>query len=107
MDKMTATNTSVDAANRARSRQEVESFKAERPERYFAYMGTGTVCAGSNVTTWMGDKLGTVQLGARAWRSNFGDRRVSFHMRAITGDVYSGIAFIDAGDYCRLRKIKS
>lgn len=59
----------------------------------------------ARVKVWTGDMLGFGTCG-KVYRSNFGDRRASINVM-IAGEHYSGTAYIDAGDYCRLRRCKS
>lgn len=88
--------------NRLTSAFEVAMFCEDPPDRYFAYMGR----KGDTVTTWMGDVLGTIVSRGREWHSNLGDRRVPFRMRGVNGRTYSGVEYLDAGDYVRLRLVK-
>lgn len=101
--------TTVDERNAETSRQEVADFMAEVPERYFAYHRNPrnlTHPMGSEIVTWMGDRLANVVSTGAPYRSNFGDRRQSFRARGINGAMYSGVAYLDAGDYVRMRKVK-
>lgn len=66
------------------------------------------VCSGCmvQVHVWTGDVLGKGRVTSlAAWRSNFGDRRVNIRVK-IADCWYAGTAFLDAGDYCRLRRCK-
>jgi hypothetical protein len=56
------------------------------------------------VSVWTGARLGAGQVN-RVYRSNFGDRRASIQV-TIAGETYSGTAYLDAGDYCRLQRVK-
>lgn len=57
------------------------------------------------VSVWTGAALGHGRVN-KVWRANFGDRRASVRVR-IAGCDYAGTAFLDAGDYCRLRKVRA
>jgi hypothetical protein len=85
------------------SAAEVAAFIAEKPARYFAYRVDGE----SKITTWTGEKLGHIQSAGKVYHSNFGDRRMSVRALGVNGVVYSGVAYLDAGDYVRLRAVKS
>lgn len=100
--------TTVDERNRATSAQEVADFKTDPPERYFAYHSGGTLShVGHDIVTWMGDNLAHVTERFPVYRSNFGDRRQRFRAVGINGCTYSGTAYLDAGDYVRIRKVKA
>lgn len=109
---MPATRT-TDERNAETSRLEVEAFKAESPARYFAYHAPARLSelrsteVATRIVTWMGDDLGRITSRGAVYRSNFGDRRQAFRMHAINGATYSGVAYLDAGDYVRLRRVKS
>lgn len=101
--------------NHNRSLLEVEQFKTDVPERYFAYVRLweplmGNAQLNSNrygeVTTWMGDFLGGIYWIGREFRSNMGDKRIPIRVRGINGRSYSGTYFKSAGDYARLRLLK-
>lgn len=104
----TDTQSDVDKRNAETSRKEVEAFKTEKPEKYFCYIRAKETRYGASgeATTWTGDKLGDVQFGV-TWRDNFGGQRVSLRVYAINGCTYSGTFFISAGDYARLKKVKT
>lgn len=105
-------------------RGKLEQFRvlAAPPERLFAYFRlvdiTGEQDSGHDartvsrgcmvrVSTWTGDLLGFGRVTSyESFRSNFGDRRVNFRC-TIGGTKYYGTAYLDAGDYCRLRRAKS
>lgn len=98
----------TDENNAETSRQEVAEFIASPPGRYFAYhngMSLARFGVGEKISTWKGDRLGRVTSTGRIWRSNFGDRRQNFRMIAVNGKVYSGTAYLDAGDYVRIRRV--
>lgn len=87
-------------SNEMRGRVELFEIMRDKPDRIFAYLSSDC----KTVTTWMGDKLGSVQMG-RAYVSNMGDKRFPFHT-VIAGRKYSGIGYGGAGMYCRLRAMK-
>jgi hypothetical protein len=99
-------STMTDQKNAETSRAEVEAFHAEQPDRYFAYH-SGTNGVGWHLTTWTGDTLAYVDSVGQTWRSNLGDLRQSFRARTSHGVVYSGVAYLDAGGYVRMRKVAS
>jgi tRNA(His) 5'-end guanylyltransferase len=101
----------ADKRNRAMSAQEVEDFKSNAPSPYFAYQShdvtIGHLRRHDLLSTWMGDKLATVVHVGSPFRSSFGDRRQNFRALSIDGEtVYSGTAYLSAGDYVRMRKVK-
>lgn len=105
---------SATITNEERSRREVEAFKRDVPSRYFAYHAGpifrprgDRVGVGRTITTWTGDLLANVVDVGDVWRSNMGDRRQSFRARAVNGATYSGIAYLDSGDYVRMRRVTS
>ena len=107
--------------NEELSQLEVFDTVRDKPQKLFAYfklvdmagnpsgytakdVSRGCYC---QVTTWTGEVLGSGRVTSFAsWRSNMGDRRVAFRVD-IAGTPYSGTAFLDAGDYARLRKVKA
>lgn len=99
----------VDERNEQTSREEVASFKADAPARYFAYHADRPTNRemGNRITTWTGDLLANVTWTGDCYRSGFGDRRQNFRAKAINGAIYSGTAYLDAGDYVRMRKVAS
>lgn len=103
--------------NAKTSRQEVATFAASAPSPYFAYYTTRrsgevgarhTMRAGvDSITTWTGDELAAVIHAGEEYVSGFGDRRQNFRARSIDGrTIYSGTAFLSAGDYVRMRKVR-
>lgn len=88
--------------NRLTSALEVAEFCDDPPDRYTAYISEA---APSRVATWMGDALGEVISWGKGWRSNMGDRRRSFRMRAVNGHVYSGVT-TSAHELVHLRRLK-
>ena len=91
----------VDAKNQETSRQEVAEWIAKPPERYFAYVDVKRM----KLTTWVGDILGSIQLG-RSYRSSFGDWRRSITVQGTNGHTYHGTFYESAGDYCRIKRKK-
>lgn len=92
------------------SRQEAAAFMAEVPERYFAYHAGPQLSPvsrqiGQRITTWTGDLLANVVWTGNVYVSGFGDQRQNFRARAINGATYSGTAYLDAGDYVRMRRV--
>lgn len=103
----------VDERNAEISRGEVESFKIDKPARYFAYhaakrSGLDPILRlhhGDKITTWTGDDLATVTDARQPFHSGLGDLRQNFRCKAINGETYSGTAYLSAGDYVRMRKV--
>lgn len=100
--------------NEERSACEVFEFQRDKPESYFAYVKRPAnmltkpgwqTCEQGELTTWTGDKLGTVRFG-RVFRDSFGGVRVPITVQAITGETYHGTYYASAGDYARIRKAK-
>lgn len=111
----TITREDADWHNRRQSALEVENFKANAPSPYFAYnnvLGYASLRKRDKIATWMGDTLATVTWIGEVYHSGFGDsfqsRRQNFRALSIDGEtVYSGTAYLSAGDYVRMRKVKS
>lgn len=102
------TREEADKRNREQSAQEVEEFKSSLPDRYFAYRASCPNETLSSIVTWMGDDLARVTWRGDTFRSSFGDRRQNFRALSIDGKThYSGTAYLSAGDYVRMRKVKS
>jgi hypothetical protein len=107
---MTITNDQLNAA-------EVAAFMAEKPSPYFAYWNargrwslpgvSPELVPGDTITTWMGDKLAGITWTGNPFGSSFGDRRQNFRAKGINGATYSGTAYLSAGDYVRMRAVKS
>lgn len=108
----------LEMPNGARSRLEVLDFIADPPTRYFAYVqdvpgmspaarSLGLTPKLARVITWIGDTLANVTWTGDAWRDNFGGERVPFRCEAINGLSYSGVYYKSAGNYCRLRLLKT
>lgn len=101
--------------NEQRSAAEVAAFIAEKPDRYFAYhnakqSGFDPVLRlhrGDRITTWTGEGLGTVKWSGDPFRDNFDGIRQNFRALGINGITYSGTAYLSAGDYVRMREVKS
>ena len=91
--------------NEERSAIEVYEFVAEPPQRYFLYIKEEGPYDGT-ATTWTGERLGAVTFG-RAYRSNFGDKRIPVWIQAINGEHYQGTYYADAGDYARVRRMRA
>lgn len=105
----------ANVTNEERSALECFLFCYDPPAKYFAYVsgeaplqtGCGTEYGRAcKVTTWTGEVLGNATLGP-VYRDNFGGKRRSISLRAINGQRYSGTYYTSAGDYCRLRAVKS
>jgi hypothetical protein len=54
----------------------------------------------------MGDVLATVTEVFEPFRDNFDGVRQNFRALGINGAVYSGTAYLSAGDYVRMRPVK-
>jgi hypothetical protein len=109
------TREEADKHNRAMSAQEVEDFKSTAPSPYFAYGFTEPsgfdpvrrLHYGDKIGTWMGDELAKVREAFDPFRDNFGGIRQNFRALSIDREtVYSGTAYLSAGDYVRMRKVK-
>jgi hypothetical protein len=105
-----------DRSNREMSAQEVEDFKTNAPSPYFAYSKwtskdarpLSRLMREDKIVTWMGDELTKVIEAFDPFRDNFGGIRQNFRARSIDGKTtYSGTAYLSAGDYVRMRKVKS
>lgn len=98
-------------ANEERSSVELYEFVANPPETYVAYVQAeptptryGYPHLGT-LTTWTGDKLGSIVFGP-SYRSNFGGTRVPIAVKAINGKEYYGTYYKSSGDYCRIKAKK-
>jgi hypothetical protein len=110
------TREAADDRNKAASAREVEEFKTTAPSPYFAYH-KATECFvarivrlhhGDRITTWMGDDLAKVTRAFDPFRDNFNGIRQNFRALSIDGEtVYSGTAYLLAGDYVCMCKVKS
>ena len=112
MSTLTDKRREVDERNAETSRQEVAAFLVDEPGPYFAYcpsfpFSRGSFAGSVRVTTWTGDELGRVIGYGDVYYSNFGDRRQNFRAMMVNGRVYAGTAYVDAGDYVRLRPVKA
>lgn len=100
--------------NAETSRKEVAAFKADKPEKYFLYvklydesaLPLGYPKEYGTVTTWTGERLGTIYYVGRVYRSNFGDQRRSIRFRGVNGLSYWGTYYSGAGDYARVTVYK-
>lgn len=100
--------------NEQRSAAEVAAFKADTPGPYFAYHAGPAfrprgerMAVGRRITTWMNDDLAAVIEAGDTFRSAFGDTRQNFRALGINGVTYAGTAYLSAGDYVRMRAVKS
>jgi hypothetical protein len=86
------------------SELEVFDFERNRPPSLFAYYDKSM----TKVTTWTGQKLGDIVWKGTVYRTGWwpGARKQRVRVRAITGDTYAGPCEMDAGTYCRLRKVR-
>lgn len=74
------------------------------PEKLFAYVEFGPY-GQTTVKVWTGEPLGYGEAGSE-YRDNFGGRRRNVCV-TIGGARYGGTAFVSAGDYVRLRRLKA
>lgn len=91
-------------------RADVEEFDwiNDPSMRYFAYTKS-TARDGITsdvVTSWTGRTLAAIVWTGAVFRSSFGDHRANFRAKGTNGQMYAGTAYIDAGDYVRMRAIK-
>ena len=101
--------------NKQRSADEVAAFMNDTPGPYFAYHNAKSsgldpvrrLHHGDDITTWTGDRLARVIETNQPWRDNFDGIRQNFRARGINGVTYSGTAYLTAGDYVRMRPVKS
>ena len=97
------------------SAREVAAFKADKPANYFLYVSLdpdkllplGSPKEYGTVTTWTGERLGTIYFLGHVWNSNMGDRRRTIKFRGINGLSYWGTYYCGAGDYARVKAYKS
>ncbi len=100
--------------NAETSRKEVAAFISDKPRQYFLYVklhDPATLPLGfpkerGIVTTWTGDKLGTIYHVGASYYSNFGDWRRSISFRGINGLSYFGTYYFSTGDYARVKAYK-
>lgn len=104
-DKLVGDKEAVDARNRDSSAQEIRAFVRDKPAKVFAYVR----CVEDKpreVTTWVGDKLGTVVAFGRPYKcpafGGFPSVRQSLTVQGINGALYFGTYYKSSGDYCRL-----
>lgn len=88
--------------NEERGEIELYEFVNDPPSTYFLYVNETT----RNATAWPGQVLGSVSFG-REYRDNFGGRRVPVRIQAVNGRTYAGTYYKSAGDYARVRMVKS
>ena len=85
-------------SNDERSAVEVYEFIRDRPHTYFAYTTPATAIPQS-VTTWTGEKLGTVIAHGTPYISSWGDTRQQLTIiPAINGLTYSATAYFGRGN---------
>jgi hypothetical protein len=97
-------------SNAERSSAEVYEFFHNPPEKYFLYVKRlvtlpGVVGMDVEVTTWTGQLLGKGQLG-RPYRCG-ASRRYPITFKGINGKLYRGTYYASAGDYARVKMVKS
>lgn len=89
--------------NRQRSSLEVKFFKEDKPDRYFAYVNPDK----KQITTWTGQKLGTIERLGPEYRDNLGGTRQNLRVKAVNGKTYSGTYYKSSGDYARLKAVRA
>ncbi len=95
-------------SNEDLSALEVYDFVHSPPDKYFLYIDRKN----NTATTWMGDIIGHVAV-PRAWGQEMlsnipvGDARITIAVRGINGVSYRGTYFAGAGDYARVKRVKS
>ena len=89
--------------NEQRADVELFDWINNPPARYFAYM---TNSKPEFITNWTGQNLARIIECGAVYRSNIGDRRQNFRCKGTNGVTYSGTAYIDSGDYVRMRAVK-
>lgn len=85
--------------NDLRSAIEVYEFINDPPKNYFVYINAKEL----TVTTWTGQRLGTLTFLGPKYRDNFGGQRQSVSLKAINGFRYSGTYYTSSGDYARIK----
>jgi hypothetical protein len=93
----------IPPTNEERSALEVFEFCRDKPDNYFLYISNDQQYA----TTWTGEKLGTVVQTSKPWRDNFNGTRVHIRISAINGAVYSGTYYKSAGEYARVKRVRT
>jgi hypothetical protein len=97
-------------SNVALGRLELHRFTTERPSHLFAYYKGGSPKSGEAITNFTGEKLGHVVSTGSIYHAGSGyprTRMLPVRVRAITGDVYAGVANLDTGSYVKLKKVGS
>jgi len=95
-------------SNVALGRLELHRFTTERPAHLFAYYKGDSPKSGEAITNFTGEKLGHVVSTGSIYKTGSGyprTRMLPVRVRAITGDVYSGVANLDTGTYVKLKKV--
>jgi hypothetical protein len=97
-------------SNAERSSAEVYEFFHNPPEKYFLYVrrllvAPGVVSMHIEVTTWTGQLLGKGHLG-RPYKCGL-SRRYPITFKGINGRLYRGTYYVSAGDYARVKLVKS
>lgn len=113
----------VQITNEERGKLDQFEFFRDKPQRrvfYFKFVDLADNASGHTaadadglrgvailLTTWTGDKLARGYVSG-FYRGNFGDRRATFRATCLDGSgvIYSGTAFLDAGDYAHAYRIK-
>ncbi|MDE2022476.1 MAG: hypothetical protein KGI71_06210 [Patescibacteria group bacterium] len=87
-----------------RNELEILDFMADESTKpYFAYVDRAV----TEVHTWMSGLLGKIYWHGSKFRSVFGDERINFRAKGIDGRIWAGTFYCSAGDYCRMRPVKS
>lgn len=86
--------------NEERSAVEVYELANSDPVKYHCYLGR----TGDSVTTWTGEKIGTIVHEGKTWRDSFGGLRMSVRVRLCNGRMYSG--FVNGYDGVNLKIMK-
>lgn len=93
--------------NEQRAELELIDWLTDPPARYSAYTKSDRFgITGAEITNFTGRKLARIDWRGSVYFSNFGDRRCNFGCTGTNGITYTGTAYIDAGDYVRIRAIK-
>ncbi len=104
----------LDERNAETSKLEVAAFKADKPRKYFLYVklyDPETLPLGypkeyGLVTTWTGERLGTIYHVGHKYHDNFGGQRQSIRFHGCNELSYYGTYFTSAGDYARVTAYK-
>jgi len=88
---------------------ESQGFLAERPDSYLAFHRGGETATqvADELRAADGGVIATVTSRSDPFMGGRGDWRQNFRALAITGDTYSGTAYLDAGTHARIRKLKA